>query len=49
MLSGVHSRFGVATEASGPDLPDPNHVPTPWFLTTSPVCAAIRPVAGAAA
>jgi len=49
MLSGVHSRFDVATVASDPDLPDPDHVPTSWFLTTSPVCAAIHPVAGVAA
>jgi hypothetical protein len=34
---------------SGSDLPDPDHVPTSWFRTTSPVCAAIRSVAGAAA
>jgi len=49
MLSGVHSRHDVATVTSGSDQPDPDHVPTSWFLTTSPVCAAIRPVAGAAA
>ena len=49
MLSGVHSHLDVATETSGSNLPDPDHVPTLWFLTTSPVCAAIRPVTGAAA
>jgi hypothetical protein len=49
MLSGVHSRFGVATVSSGSGLPDPDHVPTLWFRTTSPVFSAVRPVTGTAA
>jgi len=49
MLSGVHSRFDVATVSSSAGLPDPNHVPTSWFRTTSPVCSAVHPVTGAAA
>jgi len=49
MLSGVHSRFDVATVSSGAGLPDPNHVPTSWFCTTSPGCSAVHPVTGAAA
>ena len=49
MLSGVHSRAGVATVSSDPDRPDQDHVPTPWFRTTSPVFSAIHPVAGVTA
>lgn len=49
LLSGVHSRVGVATSASCPGLPAPCPVPTSWFCTTSPVCSAVRPVTGAAA
>jgi hypothetical protein len=49
LLSGVHSRFDVAIVSSGSGLPDPDHVPTPWFRTTSPVFSAVRPVTGTAA
>jgi len=49
MLSGVHSRVDVTIASSGSNRPDPNHVPTAWFRTTSPVCSAVHPVTGAAA
>jgi len=48
MLSGVHSRT-VSPPPSGSGQPDQDHVPTAWFLTTSPVCSAVHLVTEAAA